>query len=556
MKNNRFIFFCSIVVIAAVLRFYQLGNIPPSPDWDEAALGYNAKSIYLTGKDEYGTVLPLSFRSYDDYKPPLYVYLTVPSVAIFGLNTWATRLPSAIMGVLAVIGTYFLVQKLFEYRLYKESLKRFDFIPFVSSFLLAISPWHIQFSRIAFEANIGVTINIWAVYFFLRGLTSKWYLIGSAGLFALGLYAYHSQRIFVPLLVLFLGVLYRKRIFQLKKSIILQAFIVGCVVLLPLIPVFFDKNVLMRLKGTSSFREQTEILSNNIKKLEYDRSRGYWIGELFDNRRIEYGLVIARGYLAHFSPKWLFVTGDHERHHAPDMGLLYIWELPFFLYGLFQLLKLKDKGHGSYVIFGWLLLAPIAASPTTQLPHAIRTLVFLPTFQICIAFGIVAAISNIKSNLSGIKRICVMSIVAIICFFAVCNVLYYLAQYFGRTNKEYSKFWQYGYKEAVLYTESVKDSYSKIVVSTALEQPYMFYLFFLNYDPVRYLENGGTKSGSFDEKGNMFDTYEFRPIDWNKERFDGKTLYVGSPSEMPHGNNAHITFLDGTPAIEIKDRKD
>src|SRR5258706_2824182 len=91
-----------ILVIASLLRFWQLGSTPPSPDWDEAALGYNAYSVLKTGRDEYGTWFPLSLRSYDDYKPPLYMYLTIPPVAIFGLNVWSTRLASAIMGVLAV----------------------------------------------------------------------------------------------------------------------------------------------------------------------------------------------------------------------------------------------------------------------------------------------------------------------------------------------------------------------------------------------------------------------------------------------------------------------
>src|SRR5476651_2143259 len=102
----------AILLLAALLRFWQLGSVPASPDWDEAALGYNAYSILKTGRDEYGTWFPVSLRSFDDYKPPLYVYLTIPSVAIFGLNVWSTRLPAVIAGLLAVAGTYFLMNEL------------------------------------------------------------------------------------------------------------------------------------------------------------------------------------------------------------------------------------------------------------------------------------------------------------------------------------------------------------------------------------------------------------------------------------------------------------
>ena len=170
----RKLLFFSIIFIASILRLWQLGVVPPSPDWDEAALGYNAYSVLKTGRDEYGTWFPLSLRSYDDYKPPLYMYLTVPSVALFGLETWAVRLPSAIAGILAVIGTYYFVKELF----------RKDAIAYVCALLLAISPWHIQFSRIAFESNAGLSLNILWVLFFIKGLKRYWFLIpGSHGVY-------------------------------------------------------------------------------------------------------------------------------------------------------------------------------------------------------------------------------------------------------------------------------------------------------------------------------------------------------------------------------------
>jgi hypothetical protein len=406
------------------------------------------------------------------------------------------------------------------------------------------------------------------------------------------MYAYHSERIFLPLLFCLLLFVYWSKLFRKENSkVIVASFVVGLLIIMPLVPVLSSKNSMLRLRGTSSFREQTEILSNTIKKLEYDRAHGYILGELFDNRRVEYVKIVIRGYLVHFSPKWLFATGDLERHHAPDMGLLYIWELPFLLLGIFMLLRSKTYSRTSSLLIGWLLISPIAASPTTQLPHAIRTLVFLPVFQIFTAYGILSALNWIKNNkqvtrdnepaptriysdrgeqgtinnfvyrflLSAVpvrsfmRRRVFCSLFSVIVLF---NIIYYFVMYFDRTNQEYSKYWQYGYKEAVMYTESVKDNYEKIVVSTNLEQPYMFFLFYTKHDPALYLSQGGTKSGNFAENRNAFDKYIFRPLDWRNENFDGKTLYVGNSIEMPHGNNAHITFLDGTPAIEIKDRMD
>ncbi len=547
--------FLVIIFIASILRLYQLGQTPPSPDWDEAALGYNAYSILKTGRDEYGTWFPLSLRSFDDYKPPLYMYLAIPSVALFGLKVWAVRLPSVIMGVFAVAGTFLLVSEFFRNKKnYSFSIQHSAFsIPIVSSLLLAISPWHIQFSRIAFEANIGVTINIWAVLCFLKGIKNRFLLYVSAFLFGLGFYAYHSERIFIPLLVLMLFGFYRKELLIHKRNFIF-AFVVGLITIAPLVPIFINQNTLMRLRGTSSLADQTGLLMRSVKKLEEDKVHGNPWGILFDNRRLVWVKTVTDGYLSHYSLRWLFLTGDNPRHHAPDMGLLYLWELPFFLYGFYVLFIYGGKP--GKIVMGWFLIAPIAASPTTELPHAIRTLVFLPTFQIITAVGLILYISRISKYVSLLKYkkyfgpILTVFHVSLIAF----NLIYYFHMYFVHMNREFSKAWQYGYAQAVEYAEGHKEKYKKIIVSTKLEQPHMFFLFYTRFDPIRYLASGGTKSGGFEEAQNAFDIYEFRPIQWEQEVRDGSILYIGTPQEIPSGNLSQIKYLDGKNAINIADR--
>ena len=103
-----------ITILAFFLRFYQLGKVPLSMDWDENSNAYNAFSILKTGKDEYGSFLPLTNRSFDDFKPPLYMYLNVITVKLFGLTPIAARLPSAFFGTLTVPLIYFLARWLFQ----------------------------------------------------------------------------------------------------------------------------------------------------------------------------------------------------------------------------------------------------------------------------------------------------------------------------------------------------------------------------------------------------------------------------------------------------------
>ena len=155
IKNNYL--FILILLLAIFLRFNQLGQNPPSLNWDEASMGYNAYSLFKTGADEYGNSWPLSIRSFDVYQLPLYVYSTIPFIALFGLTEFATRFPAALYGVLTVIATYFLGKELFEN--HKERARKW--IALLAMFFMAVSPWHLQFSRGAFEATVGLFDRDW-----------------------------------------------------------------------------------------------------------------------------------------------------------------------------------------------------------------------------------------------------------------------------------------------------------------------------------------------------------------------------------------------------------
>jgi len=548
------------VILAAVLRLWQLGNIPPSPDWDEVALGYNAYSIMQTGRDEFGKFIPVVLRSFDDYKPALYAYLTIPSILIFGLNTFAVRLPSAIFGIISVIATYFLAKELFSNLKLKNSLEignwKLETLALLSAGLMAISPWSIQFSRVGFESNVGDSFNILTALFFIKGLKKPWMLSFAAVFAAFSIYTYQSDKVFTPLLVLALILIFWKELFALSKKYLVLALIIGSVVISPMvINILTDKSALLRVKGTSIFSSQTELLETNIRKLERDKANNDKIGSLLDNRRIVYAQTIVSGYISHFDLNWLFIRGDISRHHAPNMGLLYLFELPFILLGIYFLLFGEFSRKTKLLIFAWFLLAPVPASITTGVPHAVRTLNFLPTFQILTALGFVAAavsVSKIKYKVLGIR----VWKLFIICYFlfAILNFGYYLDQYFVQQNYYNSQDWQYGYQQAVEEIKSYQDRYREIVVSDKqpMDKSYMFFLFYLKYSPSEYQKVGVNSSGGF-AAHHSFGKYTFRPIDWSKDPLRKNVLYIGNPDEIPNEVNTIKTIynLDGTPAIRI-----
>ena len=155
MKNKiSLILLISILLIGSFLRIYMLSESPPSLDWDEAAIGYNSYSLYKTGEDEYGFKFPLTLRSFDDYKPALYSYLTIPFIATMGLNEFSVRILSALSGISTILAVFFIAKRLFNEK-----------VGLTSSLFIAIEPWAVHFSRVAFEANLALALTLWGIVF-------------------------------------------------------------------------------------------------------------------------------------------------------------------------------------------------------------------------------------------------------------------------------------------------------------------------------------------------------------------------------------------------------
>lgn len=536
LKSNRIII--AIVIFAAILRFYQLGKNPPSLDWDETAHGYNAYSILKTGRDEYGYKLPLSFRSFDDYKPPLYTYLVVPSVAIFDLNDFAVRFPSAVLGTLAVLVTYLMVYELFKNKK----------IALFSAFFLAISPWHLQFSRVAFETNSAIFWSVLGTWAFLKGVKSEgrkityWTTLAAVA-FSANLFMYHNARVFIPIFSIALLVLFKDRLLDNKKYLILPVFI-SFIFSLILLPIIFSTAGQMRYQGTSIFADVSPQYKASEKIAQDENSGQLTIGKILHNRRFVYIPILIENYLSHLRPTYLFFTADMDRHHAPLMGLLYLWDLPFIIAGVYFLIK-KDFGLKSkIIIFWWFAIAPVASSVTWGVPHSLRSEIYLPTYQIFTAIGVFTLFSYFK------KKELFLSIVGLA---LVVNFAFYLHQYYVHMPHEFSKAWLYGRKEAALFAESIKHKYDRVIVSTKIDQAHEFWLYYLKYDPQKYLAEGGTVSGGFLETRNKFDKYFFKTIDYQKQRTETKTLFVGTPEEFPQNSNILkvISYLNGEEALFV-----
>ncbi|MGH7246139.1 MAG: hypothetical protein ACREGI_04365, partial [Candidatus Levyibacteriota bacterium] len=252
------------------------------------------------------------------------------------------------------------------------------------------------------------------------------------------------------------------------------------------------------------------------------------IGKIVDNRRVFFARRIAENYISFFDSNWLFIKGDIERHHAPQMGLLYLWTLPFILIGTYMLIFGKYNKKLKLFLFLWFFIVPVPASITSGVPHAVRALNYLPLFDVFTAIGILA----ILDFLAKYKRVLFASYV-VGAGFLLFNILFYLNQYFVQLNYFYADFWQYGYNQVFSTIDTLGSEYNSVIISNDkyLDQSYVFFLFHYKYSPNLYQKHASEFSGGFG-KYHAFGKFVFRPIDWNK---DAKmhALLVSDPLDVP-----------------------
>ncbi|MCX8009222.1 MAG: phospholipid carrier-dependent glycosyltransferase, partial [Patescibacteria group bacterium] len=422
MKHKNTISILLVIFLAFIIRFHKIDHIPPSLSWDEVSIGYNAYSIIKTLRDEHGRFLPLdSFTAYGDYKPPIPIYVTIPFIVLFGLNEFSVRLPYAIIGTVTVGLTYLLVYFLFE------NYRRKHALAFIASAVLAVSPWHVNLSRAAFEAVIGLFFIVLTAIVFLLAMREKRYWYGGFLPIVGAIYTFNSARYFAPLFMCLL-LWYTKE--SVKRSIrqVVIGMLIAVVALVPIFPHLLSPEARLRYKEVNIF---SDIELVNLANQRIERAGNTIIARIIHNRRIYYTLSFAKHYLDHFEPRFLFVKGDgNPKFSIQDVGQLHVVEIPLLLIGFFYLL-IKKRRVGIF-LFLWLLLAIIPAGVARETPHALRILNTLPTWHIFIAFGIMVVLFEVKNRL--IKN---LSRVYVFGGYVFC-IIFYLHNYYVHYPIEYS----------------------------------------------------------------------------------------------------------------------
>lgn len=524
-----------IFLLALSLRLINFGtNVPPSLNWDEVSLGYNAYSVLQTGKDEWGRVTPITFEAFGDYKLPGYIYTLIPFVALFGLNEMSVRIPSILFGSLSVVFLYLIILSLTKEKKWA----------IIASLLLAISPWHFFLSRIALEANLALSFFLIGFYFLIIGLKTSRFFLPAAILFGLSIFTYNSARIFVPLFLLSFVILFWKQV-KISKFSIISCLTFGVFLAVGFyLAVFQDSSaryywVRILDEGAIAYLDQSRNLSTYpelITKLIYNKPV-YFVSSLITN------------YLKHFSFSFLALSGGtNYQFNIQNMGLIYLAEVPFLIFGLFK----SFKSRVGLLLIAWFLIAPIPSALTREAPHALRSIFMIGSIQAITAFGLIKF-----SELLRKKPIWTSLSYGLVALVILFNAGVYFQTYFNAYPKQYSQAWQYGYSQAINSLNQNYDKYPKIYFSKYYGEPHMFYLFFSNYDPAKYqtnetlLRDSHTNWRWVDRLDKIYFLNDWELVDKLKEESDA--LVITSPGSIPE-NSRHIEtiyFLDGSKAFEI-----
>lgn len=545
MRQNIFITF--IFVLAFLLRFINISSLP-ALNADEAAIGYNAYSLLQTGQDEHGNSWPVHFQSFNDFKPGLYFYIVLPFIKFLGITEMAVRLPSVFFGTLTVFVVYLLVRERFS----KEKN-----LPEISALFLAISPWHIHFSRGGWEANVATLFITSGIYFFLKSARAQKYILLSGILFVASLYTYHSARVVTPLIVICLVLINRKLIFKNLKKIALYAFTCS-LLLIPLILDLAKPGLMARASGVGLFSDLGPIWRANEQRGEHDDYQSF-TAKLLHNRPVNYTLSFLNNYAKHFSGEFLFISGDSvQRSKVPETGVVYLPDLLFILSGLIFIAK-KPRSWGLIIL--WLGISPLASAFTFQSPSALRALNMVIPLTIISAYGALGLYGWLLRVRYKLLCYCIIALFLAVSFWSVTR---YLHQYYFHMAKTYDYSSNYAAKELVSYIKENYNSYSKFIVTQKYDQPYIFFLFYSKYEPKLFIPNHALSSR--DEYGFStvpeFDKYIFlknisvREVLANHQQ----GLVAVSPDEMDDlGEGKEVVktiyFPSGRPAyILIKGR--
>lgn len=460
----------SILLLALFLRVVGLTKVPPELFGDELDVGYQSYSLLTTGRDYYGQFLPTYIHSLAEWRAPLLMYVTAPFVGVFGLNEYGIRLPEAFLGVLTIYVLYLFVD--YEFKDKKLAL--------LSAFLLTISPWHLQYSRAAFEVSLLLALVMGGAYLFVRSFKKRYYIYISFFLFGLTVFTYNTANVFTPLFIILLTTVYWKEVRnKVELRSFIKAFILLVIVGLPIVYSVLFGDAADRYRHFSVFADEAVVRQVIQKRME---SGNTLMSKLLYNRPLGWMTETVSHYATAFSPQFLFISGDVTfRQSIHDVGEFYWFMLPLVIYGIYKLVKLKDKKK--YFWLGWLFIGPLPSALTVDgAIHATRLILMLIPMIFISAYGLLGIYDFVRKI--KYRKLIYVAFAVVVVF----QITVYMHDYWVTYPVESWRWWATGYKQTMLYMKSQESSYKTLVFNNTYEPSLIRFLVWWKYPPSKFLK--------------------------------------------------------------------
>jgi len=484
-----------IFLLAAFLRFYKLAEFPVHLGHDEVSQLYDAISIVQTGRDIYGNPYPFIFQSVNDFKPPFYTYITALSYMLFGWREVTVRIPGAFFGTLSVLGVYFFV---------KQFLKK-EWIAYAASFLTAISPFEIFYSRKSFENQAGVLLMLVGFTYLAKYKDAKNIKFFYLGAILLGLasYVYFAQAVLTPILLVSFFVIFWKKL----KTLNVKPIIIFFLIITPLYYMIFV-NPATRNRSANVFITQDARLKDSsiVSVVGYSAKR----------------------YINQFNPKHLFFDGLNMTEGKRDVGPLFPAIIPFLMVGIYFLLREKEgRGEKLFLLF-WILVGFIPSGLTFEdySPH--RTIAAFTVLNIVAAYGVYWFY----------KRFGKVALILLLILFGA-NFIFFVKRYTVNYPIERSEALHYPYREVAEYAWENYDKYDTIVFDPKFGEfaPWIgtgahYYLAFYGHYPPEMMQKE-FKIGDQRVRETTFGKFSIRAVFWPEDMKRKNTLIIASPWSLP-----------------------
>jgi 4-amino-4-deoxy-L-arabinose transferase-like glycosyltransferase len=555
------------LVIGILVRTIALDAAPPGLHHDEACNGYDAYSIMLTGRDHHGHFMPIAIEAFGDYRPPIFDYSLVPLIAAFGLKPWVVRLGAALWGIVDLGATVGLAGLIAGWP-----------AAAAAALIGALSPWHIAFSRFGQEAIAGsATVTLAMLCFFgWLGRRKTLYLIASAILFGLSLYSYSVAKVFTPLMIGLIAVLYRRELGQEWRKALIA---------LGVIAIIAAPEIALTMKH----RAEMQARYNQMSLFNYmEKCPGCAPMVISPNDSIPAKVeLFSANWAGYFTPSFLFFTGDRGDHwsllHPRGFGQLLPEQAPLILIALVALAGARRR-RSVLMLVGWLALAaipaaltvpsgawqpepgpptpfalmehPVANVPLTpgllfSHPESRRDILAMTAWTVLSAVGCVTLIELVSSS-SALTTI----VAVLIATGAIFHGARFVRAYFRDYPIEAAPYFQYGMEQAIAQTRKLGGDNAPVFITNRMEMPYIYVLFFDRYppdvfqhEPVDYVP--GEPGSSLYAGVSHFDRYWFGNPQWRYRVLPNGVFVFPRDQDVSGTPAASISYPDGRVAYKV-----